>query len=276
MMLKRVFAAGAIAVSAVFGYLPGAQAAPIAVDLELILAADVSGSLDIADFNLQRDGYVAAFQSAAVKSAIASGTLGRIAVTLVYWSINQVQSVGWTLIDSAASADAFAAAIGAAARPFSGGTGMTDAVNFSSGLFGTNGFEAARQTIDISGDGSESIACSSSTFSCAPLQAARNAYSVGAPVGVVRAINAIWIDDRNFFGDDVTDAIQAVPYGLENVVTANHSFTGIVQDFGTFSDAIRTKLVAEIIVIEVPEPATLPLIGAALLGLLAIRRRRAA
>jgi len=263
----------ALAALMALGMATGAQAQPVAVDLELVLAADVSGSLDGTDFALQRDGYVAAFQSAEVQAAIAAGELGRIAVTLVYWSDGQAQSVGWTLIDSAASANAFAAAISTAGRPSSGSTGMTSAINFSSGLFGTNTYVGTRQTIDISGDGSESVACGFSTFSCAPLKAARDSFASGGPTGVERTINAIWIDDRDFFGDDPADTIQAVPYGLENVVTANHSFNGIVDNFETFGDAIQTKLVGEIA--PVPEPGTLALMAAGLIGM-ALRRKPAA
>ena len=104
---------------------------------------------------------------------------------------------------------------------------MTAAIDFSAGLFGSNDFDSTRQTIDISGDGSESNACVFSTFSCASLQNARDAFATGGPLGAERTINAIGIDDRDFFGDDAADSIQAVPYGLQNVVTANHSFNGI-------------------------------------------------
>ena len=150
---------------------------------------------------------------------------------------------------------------------------MTAAIDFSAGLFGSNDYEATRQTIDISGDGSESNACVFSTFSCASLQNARDAFATGGPLGAERTINAISIDDRDFFGDDAADSIQAVPYGLQNVVTANHSFNGIVQDFTTFGAATQTKLVAEIT--QVSEPGSLVLVAGSLLGLGASLRRRA-
>ena len=84
MSLKKLFATRAVATAVAAGFATHAFAAPVAVDLELVLAADVSGSLDLADFELQRDGCVAAFQSAAVQNAIAAGALGKIAVSLVY------------------------------------------------------------------------------------------------------------------------------------------------------------------------------------------------
>ncbi len=91
-----------LALVAVF-LIPTGASAGIAVDLELVLAADVSGSVDGADFVLQRDGYVNAFNDAALQNAIMNGVLGKIAVTMVYWSDGQSQVVPWTIIDSAAT-----------------------------------------------------------------------------------------------------------------------------------------------------------------------------
>ena len=80
------------------------------VDLELVLAVDVSRSMDIDELDVQRNGYVAAFRHAEVLEAIRSGPLGRIAVTYVEWAgpLSQATVVPWTVIDSEEAARAFA------------------------------------------------------------------------------------------------------------------------------------------------------------------------
>src|SRR4030095_10477975 len=125
----------------------------VPVGLELVLLIDVSGSVSAGEYNLQKQGYVDAFKRAAVQNAILGSGGGAIAVTYVEWSGNTQQSieVGWTLINSVATADAFGDAIGAATRNFSGNTAIQAAMSFGGGLFANNGFEGARLVMDVSG-----------------------------------------------------------------------------------------------------------------------------
>jgi hypothetical protein len=270
MKLNRILLGGLMALAVSFGpAIPSANAIPVAT--EVLLLADVSGSLDAADFALQRDGYVAAFQSALVKNAIAGN--GPIAVSLVYWSEGQQVAVPWTLISNAAESDAFAAAISAVLRPggIGIGTHMADAMNFGTPLFDNNGFESQRQVMDISGDGADSE--NGEALVDLDVQAARdNALANG-----VDQINALWIDDRDFFGDDPADAINALQYGINNVLGGTSPFQGIAQDFDEFQSAIVEKIGREVI----PPPpgvpdggATAALLGIGLLSFGFVRRFR--
>jgi len=242
----------------------------VPVDLELVLLNDTSGSVDSTDFNLQRQGYEAAFRDSGIISSIESGAIGSIAVTLIDWSDGVSTAVGWTQISDSTSSNAFADAIAAAGRTLSSGTAMTNALNFGASLLTTdNGFEGTRNVIDISGDGSDSQACSFNDPSCEPLQDARDA----ALAGAVDTINALWIDDRNFFGDDPEDTINALDYGTTNVIGGPGAFQDIVQDFDGFTAAISSKIQREITPpTTVPVPATLVLFLLGL-GMLAFARR---
>src|SRR5258708_29572612 len=134
---------------------PGA-AKTIPVDLELVLAVDVSRSIDADEFELQRQGYARAIVNPSVLGAIQSGAIGSIAVTYVEWSGADQQKtvVDWTLIRDPATAQDFAAAILAAPRSFAAYTSISGAIDYSVRLFETNRYEGSRQVIDISGDGS--------------------------------------------------------------------------------------------------------------------------
>lgn len=116
----------------------GSRAEAVQVDLELSLLVDVSGSVSSSEFGLQRGGYSSAFRNSMIQNAIvdtSDGRLGAIAVNFIYWSTQQQETLGWTLIDSAASANAFADSIDAADRPFGGGTQPSSAIDFATPLF---------------------------------------------------------------------------------------------------------------------------------------------
>src|SRR5262245_49373813 len=108
--------------------------AQTAVDLQLVLAVDASGSVDQQRFELQMQGYVAAFRDPRVLQAIQAGATQAIAVTMVQWTgpALQIQVLPWTLINDATTAQAFAAAIAATPRRlFSGGTSLSGAIDYA-------------------------------------------------------------------------------------------------------------------------------------------------
>ena len=132
-------------------------AAQMPVDVAIVLAVDASGSVDQARFELQKQGYAAAFRAPEVLRAIGSGPHRAIAVTMVQWTGPALheQVVGWRVLSDAASPVAFAAAIDAAPRAlFGGGTSLVRRDRLWQDAVPHPPFRADRQVIDISGDGS--------------------------------------------------------------------------------------------------------------------------
>ena len=126
------------------------------VDLLLVLAVDASGSVNDARFELQKQGYAAAFRNPQVIKAIMSGGEQSIAVTMMQWTgaFMHVQVVPWTLLKDVASAKAFADAISRSQRElFGGGTSISGAIDQSMLLLSQSPFKSQRRTIDVSGDG---------------------------------------------------------------------------------------------------------------------------
>ncbi|MBL6946262.1 MAG: DUF1194 domain-containing protein, partial [Rhodospirillales bacterium] len=138
---------------ATYGGSPAAAATK--VDLELVLAVDVSGSMDDDEHYLQRKGYEDAFRHPQIVAAIGSGYHRRIAVTYMEWAgpSSQEITVPWHIIQDQKSAIAFADLLAEVPIAFIRGTSISGGINFAASLFENNGYEGFRRVIDVSGDG---------------------------------------------------------------------------------------------------------------------------
>lgn len=156
--LTRWLITAASAALAALGAVPAcAQTGPeeIPVDIELVLAVDVSLSMAPNELAIQRDGYAAALTDEAVLGAILDGAHGRIAVTYFEWAGDFVQNVvvPWTVIGSRGEAQAFAGALTASPPSSARRTSISGALDFAAAQFDDNGYRGFKKVVDISGDG---------------------------------------------------------------------------------------------------------------------------
>lgn len=197
------------------------------VDLELVLLADASGSITQSEIDFQRQGYATAITDPAVLNAIRSNLTGSIAVTYFEWAANQVTVVPWTIIDSDAAAEAFAADLLAPPRLANGRNAIGDALLEGKRLIEENRFTGLRRVIDFSGD-------SIGNFSGAGIAEAR-----AAVLAAGITINGLPILDEGE-GDDLgqvyTDQIIGGPGAFMVPAIGREGFTV----------AVRRKLILEI------------------------------
>lgn len=205
------------------------------VDLELVLLADASGSIDDSEIAFQRGGYASAITDPAVLAAITGGAAQKIAVAYVEWgSVNsQDVVVDWTIIDGEKSARSFAERLTAAPRKAQGRNAIGNALGRAEALIEGNAIKGSRKVIDFSAD---------------------SAYSWGGvPVALARMnvlAKDIVINGLAILCRDCTSG-RPVGYDLERafaetIIGGPGSFVITAETRATFADAVRRKLLLEI------------------------------
>lgn len=243
-MVSRVVRFGLLVLLGLSLLLPGTAAPARAepVDLQLVLAADVSRSVDSQEFKLQREGYAAAFNDPRVLRAIKSGALGKIAVCYFEWSGEYAQQViaDWTVIEDEESAAGFAATLLQVPRPFADRTSIGVAIDYAVGQFGRSGHQSRRRTIDVSGDGTN-------TNGKPPSISRDNAVALGI---VINGLVILSPEPMPWNPMHTHPPGGLDNYFRENVAGGPGSFVMVVEDFQSFAFAIANKLIREIA--EVP------------------------
>ena len=221
---------------------PGARAEQTtAVDAAVVLAADVSRSIDDDEFALERRGYAEALANQQFLDAVSTGRHGAIALSYVEWASDSEQKlvVDWMVIRSAADTNAFAAALVEAPRSFVGRTAIGSAIDFSFALFAGAKVATDRRVIDVSGDGTSNQG--------RPVTAARDAAVAGGAV-----INGLAIRNRRAEALGGYLALHTNPpgglaqYYRDNVIGGTGAFVEPIEGFNGFGEAMLRKLLNEI------------------------------
>lgn len=234
-MLAAAMAAGVAAVAAP-NQAPRSAAGDDAkqVDVELVLAVDVSYSMDVDELAVQREGYAQALISGEFLKTLKSGPTGRIAVTYFEWAASSDQKIilPWHIIDGPESADAVAAEILKAPLRRASRTSISGAINFAMPLFEQNPYHGLRRVIDISGDGPNNNG--------EPVTIARDA---AVAKGVVINGLPIMVKEPSYSMMD----IENLDYYYEDcVIGGPGAFVVSIKDRAKFKEAIHTKLVMEV------------------------------
>lgn len=219
------------------------------VDVELVLAVDISYSMDPDELALQREGYIQAITSAEFMRALKDGIHGKVAVTYFEWAgaTDQHIVVPWRVIEGPESADAFAAELKNAQYRRASRTSISGALAFAAPLFENSGYRGLRRVIDVSGDGANNNG---------PLVAptrddvvAKGITINGLPIMLKRANpGTLDIEDLDIYYEDC-------------VIGGPGAFVVPIRQREKFSEAIRTKLVLEI-ASHMPEDRVVPVSAA--------------
>ena len=215
--------------------LPAVAENDVEVDLELVLAVDISLSMDDEEQRLQRDGFIAAIRHPDVIAAIRDGLNGRIALTYLEWAgtASQEVLVPWSLIDGKAAAEAFAEKL--AAIPLRGAhrTSISGAMQYSRVLFEGSGFRGPRQVVDVSGDGANNQGM--------PVTVARDRL---VDQGIVINGLAIMVERQGV--EDFFTLANLDEYFEDCVIGGPGAFVIRITDRNQLAPAIRRKMMLEI------------------------------
>jgi hypothetical protein len=204
------------------------------VDIELILAVDVSYSMDMDELAIQREGYAQALVSKEFLQALKTGPNGKIAITYFEWAASSDQKIiiPWRVIDGPETADAVANDIMKTPIRRASRTSISGAINFAMPLFDENPYRGIKRVIDISGDGPNNNG--------GPVVQARDAALEkgivinGLPIMVKEpSYSTMDIDNLDFYYEDC-------------VIGGPGSFVVTIKDREKFKEAIRTKLLLEV------------------------------
>ncbi len=209
---------------------PGA----VPVDVELVLAVDVSYSMDPEEQALQREGYIQALTSREFLSALREGANGKIAVTYFEWAGANDQKivVPWRVIDGPESADAIAAEIANAPYRRASRTSISGALQFGKGLFDNSGYRGLRRVIDVSGDGANNAGM-------LVVQARDEALAAGITINGL----PVMLKRANL---GYVDAEELDMYYEDCVIGGAGAFVVPIRDRSEFVKATRTKLILEV------------------------------
>lgn len=244
----RVTAPALFALAIMLAAVPHARAADLPVDLELLLAVDVSDSIDQREAMLQREGYIAALADPEVQHAITSGPFRRIAMAYVEWaqSSHQRLVVDWSLMEGPQAMETFARRLTEAPYERSQWTSISGVLDFAVRAFETNGYEGTRRVVDISGDGANNHG---RDLGAARADAIAAGVTInGLPIATERLSRHGWPRSAD------------VDWFYENhVIGGPGAFMIVVETPDSFASAIRRKLLREIASSEAgPQLAELP------------------
>jgi len=208
------------------------------VDLLLVLAADVSRSVDSQKFQLQREGYAAALANPRVLDAIQSGRRGRIGVLFLEWSGfgNQKVVIDWMVIDGPKSGQAFGDRLLESPRSFADRTSISGGIDAAVAQFSRAPFDAARRTIDVSGDGTNNAGRDIG-------QARDEALALGITINGLVILSETPLP---WNPEHTNPPGGLAKYYRDNVTGGPGSFVLEAKDFNSFGEAIVKKMIAEI------------------------------